>query len=150
MSHDNAWETAVNFLSASQLHFTRNINYFRMFYKKHFVSLESDSKIFTKLMHDLRVFKSFCFVDVYNLKNDYLATLSRSVLAFILILSLCSTYEEEKEQIVEIAQKNVIWFNQIINNACDFYVILHAVCNNSEIISKSTLKLSNVLHLRKC
>lgn len=111
-----------------------------MVYSKHFVPLESDPEIFTDLVQDLGVSPSVSFTDVWSLEDEALAFVPRPVLALILVLPSCPAYEKEKKDDLYLGAPNsegVIWLKQTIHNACGLYAILHAVCNNIEIIGKS-------------
>ena len=103
---------------------------------KHFIPLESDPGIFTELMHNLGVSESLEFVDVYSLDDPQeLARVPRPVRALILILPTSETYEQHKTveehdiSISETEAKDIMWFRQLVNNACGLYAILHTVCN---------------------
>lgn len=109
-----------------------------MLYQKHFIPLESDPAVFTKLMHNLGGSTSLQFVDVWSINDTMqLALIPRPVLALILVLPTSKAYEQRK--LTEEAARetyngggdgeDVIWFKQTINNACGLYAILHAVCN---------------------
>ncbi|PGH14958.1 hypothetical protein AJ80_05721 [Polytolypa hystricis UAMH7299] len=103
-----------------------------MDYKKHFIPLESDPKIFTKLMHDLGVSPSLSFIDVYSLEDEMLNFIPHPVLALILALPSCPAYEQRTIEVpitTNPNEKEVVWLKQTINNACGLYAILHAVCN---------------------
>lgn len=117
-----------------------------MVYKKNFVPLESDPAIFTELMHDLGVSPFLEFVDVWSLEDDMIAIFLRPVLALILILPPCPTYEKQqggKGSSTRVEENGgPIWLKQTIDNACGLYAILHAVCNIPDIIS--TARSSNI------
>lgn len=72
----------------------------RIHYEKHFIPLESDPDIFTELMHDLGISRSLRFIDVWSLESNMLALIPRPILALILVLLSCHSYEEynDKEQ----------------------------------------------------
>ena len=109
-----------------------------MHYTKNYVPLESDPEIFTELMRDLGVSSAFKFIDIWSLEDDMLGLIPRPILALILVLPPCPTYEQSARSSLSAApsDQEVSWFRQTINNACGLYAILHAVCNRREIISK--------------
>ncbi|KAI9886427.1 MAG: hypothetical protein M1823_001745 [Watsoniomyces obsoletus] len=106
-------------------------------YRKHFVPLESDPEIFTRLMHDLGGSTALEFVDVWSL-DECEQWIPRPVLALILVVPTSDTYEEERAlrnsavlsgPASDPPPPGVMWFQQTINNACGLYALLHAVCN---------------------
>lgn len=110
-----------------------------MEYKKSYIPLESDPKIFTELMHDLGASSDLQFIDIWSLEDDDIGFIPRPVLALILILPPCPTYEEQRDtQNVTTHDENgeLVWMKQTINNACGLYGIMHSVCNIPDIISK--------------
>ena len=68
-----------------------------MAYEKHYIPLESDPAIFTDLMHDMGVSPSLEFIDIWSLDDSLVATVRRPVLALILILPPCPTYEKQQK-----------------------------------------------------
>ena len=109
-----------------------------MEYSKHFIPLESDPDIFTSLIHDLGASPDLCFVDVWDIDDPaQLALIHRPVLALILVFPTSDIYERHKKsQKVDVesygngeGEEDILWFKQIINNACGLYAILHAVLN---------------------
>lgn len=103
-----------------------------MEYAKHFIPLESDPQIFTSLMHNLGVSKSFEFIDVWSLDADQLDNIrfeiQEPVQALILILPDCPAYADQKIEHAT-SEGDILWLRQTINNACGLYAILHCVCN---------------------
>jgi ubiquitin carboxyl-terminal hydrolase L3 len=100
-----------------------------MSYQKHFVPLESDPEIFTRLMRDLGMSESLKFIDVWSIQEQVVA---RPVLALIVIFPDKDTANTsvpgfERRELAN----GVLWFKQTINNACGLYALLHAVCNGS-------------------
>ena len=108
-----------------------------MSYTKHYIPLECNPDLFTQLIHKLGLSSNLTFQDLFSLDPDMLAFVPRPVLALILVFSTSDVYEKEKA-IEESAREDyegrgeaedVTWFKQTINNACGFYGILHAICN---------------------
>jgi ubiquitin carboxyl-terminal hydrolase L3 len=103
-----------------------------MKYEKHFIPLESDPAIFTSLMHELGVPKSFKFIDIWSLEANQLHNIrsktQNPIEGLILILPDCPAYAEQTME-HSIPQGDTIWLQQTINNACGLYAILHCVCN---------------------
>ncbi|KAJ5612270.1 hypothetical protein N7510_005464 [Penicillium lagena] len=70
-----------------------------MEYEKHFIPLESDPKIFTSLMHNLGVTKSFKFIDIWSLETEQLDNIRLEIQspieALVLILPDCPAYAEQ-------------------------------------------------------
>ena len=98
-----------------------------MEYEKHFIPLESDPQIFTSLMHNMGVPRSFQFVDI-GLLNQINFGIQNPIEALILILPDCPAYAEQKVE--QIGPKgDILWLQQTINNACGLYAILHCICN---------------------
>lgn len=106
-------------------------------YRKHFIPLESNPEVFTKLIHSLGVSESLEFQDVLSLDNADLLAFPRPVRALILVFPTTDAYEmrvREEDTRVEPYEGNeadgdVLFFKQTINNACGLYAVLHAVCN---------------------
>jgi ubiquitin carboxyl-terminal hydrolase L3 len=105
--------------------------------QKHYVPLESNPEIFTRLIHRLGV-TGLGFQDVFSLDDpDILAMVPRPVLALILVFPTSEAYEkqiaeEESARLVYAGSgpgEDVIWFKQTIHNACGLYGILHAISN---------------------
>lgn len=95
--------------------------------------MESDPQIFTSLMHNMGVPRSFKFVDIWSLESDQLDNIrigiQNPIEALILVLPDCPAYAEQK--IEHVAPKgDVLWLQQTINNACGLYAILHCICNS--------------------
>ncbi len=107
-------------------------------YHTHYIPLESNPIIFTKLIHKLGVSPSLAFHDVLSIDEpNLLAIIPRPALALILVFPTSSNYEEYKA-IEEASRAHydgsgedepVMWYRQTINNACGLYGILHAVSN---------------------
>jgi ubiquitin carboxyl-terminal hydrolase L3 len=123
-------------------------------YRKHFIALESNPEVFTKLSHKLGVSEAFCFVDVLSL--DLVEMLPRPALALILTFPTSAEYERhkstedaEREEYTEIDEDGVIWLPQTINNACGLYALLHAVFNSEarHLIRKSVQILGSQISL---
>jgi ubiquitin carboxyl-terminal hydrolase L3 len=109
-------------------------------YRKHFIPLESNPEVFTKLLHELGVSDTFSFVDIWAL--DCIEHVPRPAAALVLVLPTSTEYEQR--QFVEDAGRKednetrgdgVIWLPQTINNACGLYAILHAACNGDTRLS---------------
>ncbi len=107
-------------------------------YQKHYIPLESNPDLFTKLIHKLGVPPSLAFVDVLSIDDpDLLAFIPLPAFVFILVFPTSNTYEDEiaredtnKEDYSRRGEKeDVMWFKQTINNSCGLYGILHAVSN---------------------
>ncbi|KAI9655253.1 MAG: ubiquitinyl hydrolase 1 [Trizodia sp. TS-e1964] len=109
-----------------------------MEYTKHYIPLESNPAVFTKLIHALGVSDSLAFHDVLSLDDtDFLPLVPRPALALILVFPTSARYEEHKTK--EEASRSeyaacgdaekVMWYKQTINNACGLYGLLHAVSN---------------------
>ena len=107
-------------------------------YRKHYIPLESNPELFTRLIHKLGVSTSLAFQDVLSIDDpDLLAFIPRPVLALVLVFPTSDSYESQKTKEEALVQpyhgsgkdENVIWFKQTINNACGLYGILHSVSN---------------------
>jgi ubiquitin carboxyl-terminal hydrolase L3 len=107
-------------------------------HRKHFIPLESNPEVFTKLIHKLGVSDSLEFQDVLSLDDpELLAFLPRPAYALVLVFPTTEAYHqrvktEDSERQLETDNKaggDILFFKQTINNACGLYGILHAVCN---------------------
>jgi len=125
-------------------------------YAKHLIPLESNSLMLNDLMYDLEVSTSLALTDVVSIDDSIqLSFISRSVIALILVLSTFEEYERHRRsasKTVKVAENSkaeeVIWFRQIIDNACDLYAILHVICNfeTREFIGISIMLPKKTLH----
>lgn len=106
-----------------------------MEYEKQYVPLESDPAIFTELMHALGVSEHLEFIDVLSIQDEeLLGMIPRPVLALIVIF-----HEEDTTKMIDLSlvtclpsreyPKELMWFEQTIDNACGLYALLHAVSN---------------------
>ncbi|KAI0457958.1 ubiquitin carboxyl-terminal hydrolase, family 1 [Xylaria acuta] len=109
-----------------------------MIYKKHFIPLESNPGLFTRLIHQLGVSTALSFHDIWSLDDtELLSLVPRPVLAFIIVFPTPSDYEDRLAKESDLTandalhreSQDVIWFKQTINNACGLYGILHAIAN---------------------
>jgi len=106
-------------------------------YAKHFIPLESDPAVLNDLMYGLGVSGCLAFTDVWSIDDSVqLSSISRPVYALILVLPTFAEYERHRrssrgpgDTTGEIKGEEMIWIRQTIDNACDLYVILHAICN---------------------
>ncbi|KAG7090621.1 hypothetical protein E1B28_009723 [Marasmius oreades] len=106
-------------------------------YRKKYIPLESNPDIFSRLIDSLGV-SGLEFQDVYSLEDDLLETVSRPVLALVILFpAIGEEYEKELEEERAIGtvyegsgeEEDVVWFRQTINLACGLYAILHSISN---------------------
>ncbi|KAJ2989220.1 hypothetical protein NUW58_g3583 [Xylaria curta] len=104
--------------------------------RKHFIPLESNPNVFTKLIHKLGVSRLLCFQDVYAIDDpDLLAFIPRPAYALVLICpeTYGKVFSEEDATAGRYDafgdNEAVTYFEQTIHNACGLYAILHSVCN---------------------
>ncbi|KAF5361707.1 hypothetical protein D9758_007292 [Tetrapyrgos nigripes] len=107
--------------------------------RKHYIPLESNPEVFTKLIHALGVSSAFEFIDVLSLDDpDLIAMMPRPVLALILAFpAIGEDYNkklEEQNRTREIYTgsgegEDTVWYKQTIGNACGLYAILHSISN---------------------
>jgi ubiquitin carboxyl-terminal hydrolase L3 len=126
-------------------------------YRKHFIPLESNPTIFTRLVHALGGSKSLSFHDVYSLTDwDLLSLIPRPVFALILAFPTSPAYEQQKALFEAEREdyngsgegEDVMWFRQTINNACGLYAVLHAVCNGEAQRFMGKLRLQHSITLK--
>ncbi|KAH8745670.1 ubiquitin carboxyl-terminal hydrolase, family 1 [Diaporthe sp. PMI_573] len=104
-------------------------------YRKHFIPLESNPDVFNNLIHLLGSTDDLSFQDVISLDEPSL--LPRPAIAMILVFPTTDRYAEhitiEDSKLDEPNYNNndedIVWFKQLINNACGLYGVLHALCN---------------------
>ncbi|KAF1809471.1 cysteine proteinase [Eremomyces bilateralis CBS 781.70] len=103
-------------------------------YRKHFIPLESDPEVFTRLLHKLGISPDLRFQEIYAI--DEPDQLPHPALALVFIFPAPAAYEVQKAKedsgSSEYAggdDQDVMWFKQTIHNACGFYALLHSVCN---------------------
>ena len=110
-------------------------------YEKTFLPLESNPDIFTSLAHNLGLFPSLKFTEVYDLDE----VPENEVLAYILAFPTSEGYdkmveardqkhyskEDEAKEVEEVLGEKVLWLRQTIHNACGLYALLHATCNGA-------------------
>lgn len=108
--------------------------------RKHFIPLESNPELFTKLIHRLGVSSSLAFHDVLSLSDhDLLASVPRPALALVLVfpalqlhLDRMAEFDNTRLEYTKFGEEeDVIWYRQTIHNACGLYGILHAVSNGA-------------------
>jgi len=107
--------------------------------KKRFTMLENNPDVMNQLARDLGFdTTAYSFHDIYSLTDpDMLAILPRPVLALLVIIPLTPTWHEartaEDKDKPEYAGKGedepVIWFRQIIGNACGSIGLVHCLLN---------------------
>jgi ubiquitin carboxyl-terminal hydrolase L3 len=109
-------------------------------YQKHFIPLESNPEVFTKLSHELGVAETLRFVEVWSLNE--IEHLPRPALALVLIFPTSTEYEQRKssedagrQEYTKVPGDGLMWIPQTINNACGLYAILHAACNGDVRLS---------------
>lgn len=120
--------------------------------KKRFTMLENNPEVMNQLSRDLGFdTTAYSFHDIYSLTDpDMLAILPRPVLALLVIIPLTPTWHEartaEDKDKPEYAGKGedepVIWFRQIIGNACGSIGLVHCLLNtdvSEDIRPESTL-----------
>ncbi|QPG74823.1 hypothetical protein FOA43_002159 [Brettanomyces nanus] len=104
------------------------------------VPLESNPEIFTEFGRKLGLSPLLNFFDIYSITDpDLLAFIPRPLNSIILLFPITEQYEkfkkEEEEEEEKAAQphqdnfESVIWFKQLLKNACGLYGLLHAICN---------------------
>ncbi|KAF9261924.1 ubiquitin C-terminal hydrolase L3 [Marasmius fiardii PR-910] len=105
--------------------------------RKKYIPLESNPEVFTKLIKSLGA-SGLEFQEIYSLGDDLLETISRPVLALVILFpAIGERYEKdlEEERATGMAYdgsgegEDVIWFRQTIDLACGLYAILHSVSN---------------------
>jgi ubiquitin carboxyl-terminal hydrolase L3 len=103
-------------------------------YRKHFIPLESNPEVFTKLSHKLGITETLSFVEVLELKE--VERPPYRALALVLVFPTSEEYEQRRsaedvgrQDDNETNKDGLIWLPQTINNACGLYAILHAACN---------------------
>ncbi|KAL2837486.1 hypothetical protein BJY01DRAFT_220955 [Aspergillus pseudoustus] len=105
-------------------------------YSKAWIPLESDPGIFTELMHNLGADDDLTFMDVFSLDSRPWIP----VRALILIFPSCDAYKRDTEtQTTSHDDKELVWVNQTIDNACGLYAILHCVCNIPDAIKPGSV-----------
>ncbi|KAI0188086.1 hypothetical protein F4808DRAFT_454268 [Astrocystis sublimbata] len=90
----------------------------------HFIPLESNPAVFSRLMYLLGAPESLLFEDVFSLNEPLL--LLRLALALILVFPTTEYYKNLKA-----SEESTREFRQTINNACGLYGILYALSNSS-------------------
>ncbi|PHH88588.1 hypothetical protein CDD83_7343 [Cordyceps sp. RAO-2017] len=111
--------------------------------KKTFIPLENNPDVFSSLVHDLGVSRALGFYDIYSIdEGDVLSQAPRPALALIFITPPSIYHAVRAEDgMVRPADGNsatydksgssepVVWFRQIIGNACGLIALLHCVSN---------------------
>jgi ubiquitin carboxyl-terminal hydrolase L3 len=107
-------------------------------YRKHYIPLESNPAVFTRLIHTLGV--ELEFYDVLSIDEPYHHLMvPHPVFALVLVFPTTEVYEKQcaleeadREDYAGSGDKeDVVYFKQTIHNACGLYAILHSVCNIS-------------------
>lgn len=99
------------------------------------VPLESDPAIFTDFARRLGLSPLLAFFDIYSISDpDLVAFLPRPLNAIILLFPITKAYEalrakEQAEQAPADDYNEILWFKQLLKNACGLYGLLHATAN---------------------
>ena len=99
--------------------------------------IESNPKIFTSLAQSIGLSPSLAFQDVWALDTDTIALLPRPVYALVLVFPTDEKYEETRSAREAskslMADDEIHWFEQTIDNACGLYGLIHAITNGEAI-----------------
>ncbi len=130
------------------------------------IPLESNPQLFTQFAQKLGLSPLVEFNDIYSLTDpDLLAFLPRPVYSIIILFPITENYEKNEAQFVENqivnaspdngnkklfdgeSTKDILWFKQIIKNACGMYALLHSLGNGtiSQKFIADGSTLSNIL-----
>ena len=121
--------------------------------KKHFIPLESNPSVFTGLAHSLGLPPSLEFQDVFGLDEAAVACLPRPVHALVLVFpaegdgaATSRGLLSNERPVTTGSGEDVVWFRQVVGNACGLYGMLHAMCNGRtrQQIGKCDVELSTV------
>lgn len=119
------------------------------------IPLESNPAIFQEFAVKLGLSPLLSFNDIYSITDqELMAFIARPVYSIILLFPLSLEYEtlknNEDSERDHSATNNVMWFKQVIRNACGLYALLHALCNlpSGLIVSQSKIYnfIENVKH----
>src|SRR5688572_15778172 len=100
--------------------------------------LENNPEAMNHLAYSLGLSKKLAFYDIYSFTDqDLLSFIPRPVYALLVIIPLTPKWDEERknedkdkpEYAGKGAEEPVIWFKQIIGNACGSYGLVHCVLN---------------------
>ncbi|KAG7001466.1 hypothetical protein G7Y79_00031g065810 [Physcia stellaris] len=105
--------------------------------QKSFIPLENNPVVFSQLSHDLGVEPSISFHDVHSIDDvDLLAFIPRPVYALLFTCPAAVFERARAAENVAMPQYHgagpdepVIWFRQIIPNACGLIALLHGLAN---------------------
>ncbi|KAK3986876.1 ubiquitin carboxyl-terminal hydrolase isozyme L3 [Cladorrhinum sp. PSN332] len=113
--------------------------------RKRFTILENNPEVFNALAKKLGLSDDLTFYDVYTLDEEDLAYIPRPVYALIVIIPLTPAWRKDRQAEDESLgdpttyydggaagkgpDEPIIWFKQIIHDACGSYAFLHSAIN---------------------
>ncbi|AET41010.1 ubiquitin-specific protease YUH1 Ecym_7162 [Eremothecium cymbalariae DBVPG len=120
------------------------------------IPLESSPEIFTNFAHELGLKRQMAFDDIYSLTEpDLMAFLPRPMKSIILLFPVNEFFDatkkkegENDDEPIDSPDGPVIWFKQIISNACGLYALLHSLANNPDCLTEGSV-LKEFLSLNK-
>ncbi|KAH4046180.1 ubiquitin carboxyl-terminal hydrolase [Parastagonospora nodorum] len=108
--------------------------------KKRFVPLENNPEVMSALVHKLGLSQKLAFHDVFSIDEpELLAFVPRPAHALLLVFPVSETYEkfriqEDKDRPEYQGhgpEEEVVWYKQMIGNACGLIGLLHGVSNGT-------------------
>lgn len=95
--------------------------------------LESNPEVMNKYVQTLGISEQWQFVDVWGLDKDMLAMVPQPICAVLLLYPISD--KSESNNLGTVDQSSELYFiKQTIGNACGTIGIIHALCNNDEIL----------------
>jgi hypothetical protein len=101
-------------------------------------TLESNPEVITEYVRELGVPSSWSVVDVISLDPSMRGLISSSCCAFIVLFPVSDIRRAREDRVLttlEPDDKRVIFTKQQTQNACGTIAVVHAVCNNTDVIA---------------
>ncbi|KAK4230660.1 ubiquitin carboxyl-terminal hydrolase isozyme L3 [Podospora fimiseda] len=113
--------------------------------RKRFTILENNPEVFNALSQKMGLSPSLTFYDIYSLDSDTFSYIPRPVYALIVIIPLTPAWKKDRiaedealgdpttyydgGQASKGPDSPIIWFKQIIHDACGSYAFIHSAIN---------------------
>jgi len=108
----------------------------------HWLPLEANPEVMNKYIKGLGTPEKFSLVDVLGTDSELLAMIPQPVLAILLLFPCNENYETYCKEQVEALEKSgdtncdkTYFVKQTIHNACGTIALIHAISNNTDVIS---------------
>lgn len=109
--------------------------------KQRWLPLESNPEVMNRFIWDLGASQDYEFVDVFGLDEEFLAMVPQPALAALLLFPVSPATEQarhdENARLSSAEQQlpaSTVFVKQTISNACGTIGLVHAACNNADVL----------------